>query len=154
MAFDILSSSDTHSRSVLRSCLVASVAPAPATTTSADFSLRQCRRPFRHEARSPQVGTHSFTAHPPDLRRLTFDHERFAVSSLLTLVGTAFYPVLVDRLTASLHAFSPHSVALMQLRFASFAMINLREAFHFQECAHARLSREKPGDTRLFCEAD
>jgi hypothetical protein len=26
------------------------------------------RRPFRHEARSPQVRTHSFTARPPDLR--------------------------------------------------------------------------------------
>ena len=26
------------------------------------------RRPFRHEARSPQVRTHSFTAQPPDLR--------------------------------------------------------------------------------------
>ena len=28
------------------------------------------RRPFRHEARSPQVRTHSFPAQPPDLRRL------------------------------------------------------------------------------------
>jgi hypothetical protein len=28
------------------------------------------RRPFRHKARSPQVRTHSFTARPPDLRRL------------------------------------------------------------------------------------
>src|SRR5258705_1429664 len=27
------------------------------------------RRPFSHEARSPQVRTHSFTAQPPDLRR-------------------------------------------------------------------------------------
>ena len=27
------------------------------------------RRPFRHEARSPQVRTHSFPAQPPDLRR-------------------------------------------------------------------------------------
>jgi len=27
------------------------------------------RRPFSHEARSPRVGTHSFTAQPPDLRR-------------------------------------------------------------------------------------
>ncbi len=28
------------------------------------------RRPFRHEAKSPQVRTQSFTAQPPDLRRL------------------------------------------------------------------------------------
>jgi len=33
--------------------------------TSRSVSLR---RPFRHEARSPQVRTHSFTAQPPDLR--------------------------------------------------------------------------------------
>lgn len=48
-------SSLTHSRSVLRSCLVASAAPAPTTTTFADFSLRQCRLPFRNKARPPQV---------------------------------------------------------------------------------------------------
>ena len=50
----------------------------------------------------------------------------------LTLLGNAFYafyafyPVLVHRLAASLHASFPHSVALMQLRFASFVVINLR----------------------------
>ncbi|MEO8804932.1 MAG: hypothetical protein ABI433_02545, partial [Burkholderiaceae bacterium] len=48
----------------------------------------------------------------------------------LALVGTAFYPVLVHRLAASLHASSPHSVTLMQLRFASFAVINLRRDLH------------------------
>ena len=143
-------SSVTHSRSVLRSCLVASAAPAPATTTSADFSLRHSRRPFRHEARSPQVRTHSFTAQPPDLRRLTLDHESFAVSGPLALVGTAFYPVRVPRLAASLHASSPHSVALMQLRFASFAVINSREDLHLQECAHAGRTKKTPGMPGVF----
>jgi hypothetical protein len=65
------------------------------------------------------------------------DHENFAVSCPLALLGSAFYPVLVHRLAASLHASSPHSVALMQLRFASFAVINLREDLHLQECARA-----------------
>ena len=36
-----------------------------------------------------------------------------------------------------LHASFPHSVALMQLRFTSFAVINLRRDLHPQECAHA-----------------
>jgi hypothetical protein len=37
------------------------------------------RRPFRRKARSPQVRTHSFTAQPPHLRRLTLGHKSFAV---------------------------------------------------------------------------
>ena len=68
---------------------------------------------------------------------LRLDHESFAVSCPLALLGSAFYPVLVHRLAASLHASSPHSVTLMQLRFASFAVINLRRDLHPQECAHA-----------------
>src|SRR5580700_8310721 len=52
---------------------------------------------------------------------LPFDHESFAVACPLALVGCAFYPVLVHRPAASLHASFPHSVALVQLRFASFA---------------------------------
>jgi hypothetical protein len=92
----------------------------------------------------PQVRAHSFAAQPPDLRRLTFDHESFAVYCPLALVGSAFYPVLVHRLAASIHASFPHSVALMQLRFTSFAVINLREDFHLQECAHAGRTTKKP----------
>ena len=102
------------------------------------------RRPFRHKARSPQVRTHSFAAPPPDLRRLSLDHESFAVLCPLALLGTAFYPVLVHRHAASLHASSPRSVALSPLRFASFAVINLREDLHLQECAHAGRTRKKP----------
>src|SRR5690606_39853317 len=66
-----------------------------------------------------------------------FDHEGFATSCPLALVGIAFYPVLVHRLAASLHASSPHSVALMQLRFTSFAVVNSRLDSHPQDCAHA-----------------
>ena len=32
----------------------------------------------------------------------------------------------------------------MQLRFASFAVINLRRDFHPQECAHAGRTNQKP----------
>ena len=61
---------------------------------------------------------------------LPLDHESFAVSCPLALVGTAFYPVLVHRPAVSLHASSPRSVALMQLRFASFAVTSLRRDSH------------------------
>lgn len=46
-----------------------------------------------------------------------------------------------------LHASFPHSVALMQLRFTSFVVINLREDLHLQECAHAGRTRKAPTDT-------
>ena len=105
---------------------------------SADFSHSTLlRRPFRHKARSPQVRTQSFTAQPPDLRCRNLDHESFAVFGLLALFDIASYPVFVHRLTVSLHASFPHSVTLMQLRFASFAVVNLREDLHLQDCAHA-----------------
>ena len=101
------------------------------------------RRPFSHKARSPRVKTHSFTAQPPGLRRLSLDHESFAELCPLALLGNAFYPVLVHRLAVSLHASSPQSVTLMQLRFASFAVINLRWDFHPQECARAGRTQKK-----------
>lgn len=66
------------------------------------------RRPFRHKARSPQVRTQSFTTQPPDLHSLILEHKSFAVLCPLALIGFAFYPVLVHRLMASIHASSPH----------------------------------------------
>jgi hypothetical protein len=38
----------------------------------------------------------------------------------------------------------PHSVALMQLRFTSFVVINLRRDLHPQVCAHAGRTIKKP----------
>ena len=35
------------------------------------------------------------------------------------------------------------AITLMQLRFASFAVINLREDFHLQECARAGRTHKK-----------
>jgi hypothetical protein len=72
------------------------------------------------------------------------DRESFAVNGPLALLGNAFYPVLVHRLAATLHASSPHSVTLMQLRFASFAVINLRRDLHPQERARAGRTAKKP----------
>ena len=63
--------------------------------------------PFQAQARSPQVRTRFFPTRPPDLRRLTFDHEGFAESCPLALIGTALYPVLVHRPMVSLHAPRP-----------------------------------------------
>jgi hypothetical protein len=68
---------------------------------------------------------------------LCLDHRSFAVSYPLALLGSAFYPILVQRPAVSLHASSPQSVTLPQLRFASFAVINLRRDLHPQEYAHA-----------------
>jgi len=86
-------------------------------------------RPFRREARSPQVRTQSFAAQPSDLRYLILDLENFAVLCLLALMHTAFYPVLVHRLAVSLRASSPRLVALTQLRFTTFAVVNSREDY-------------------------
>jgi hypothetical protein len=49
-------------------------------------------------------------------------HKSFAVICPLALFGTAFYPVLVHPPAASIHASSPQSVALMQLRFTSLTV--------------------------------
>jgi len=55
------------------------------------------RRPLRHEARSPQVRTYSFTAQPPDLRHHALIQESFAVFGPLALLCSAFYPLLAYR---------------------------------------------------------
>jgi len=79
------------------------------------------------------------------------DHESFAVLGPLALVSIAFYPVLVHRPAASLRASSPHSVTLVQLRFASLDVINSRWDFHPQECAHAgRTQTKSPADRPGF----
>ena len=113
-------SSVTHSRSVLRRRLQASSAPALTTSTSAVFSLRQCRRPFWHKAKSHQVRVahlHRTTtaSSPPRL-----GHKSLVVSGPLALPGSAFYAALVHRLAIYAPRFlptvgRPYAVAL---RFA------------------------------------
>ncbi len=61
------------------------------------------------------------------------------------MVGGAFYPVLVHRPAASLHASSPHSVALMQLRFASLAVTCLRRDLHPQTRNTERITHIEKG---------
>ncbi len=101
------------------------------------------RRPFSRKAGSPRVRTHSFTAHPPDLRHLSLGHKSFAVFCPLALLGGAFYPVLVHQVAVSLHASSPRSVALPQLRFASLAVTSSRWDLHPQECARAGRTKSR-----------
>jgi hypothetical protein len=116
-----------------------------ATTTSADFSLPLARRPFRRKARSPQVRTLSFTARPPDLRRLSFGHRGFAIIGSLAPLDAASDPVLVHRPTVSLPASFPRSVALTQLRFASIRMTSFRRDLLPQDSAHAGRTNAKRG---------
>src|SRR5690606_1783059 len=96
-----------------------------------------CRCPFRHKARSPQVRTHSFTAQPPDIRRfaLITRASRFLARSPCLAAPRIRFLFIGSQLT--FHASFPHSVALVQLRFTSFAVINLWRDLHPQECAHA-----------------
>ena len=110
---------------------------------AADFSLRVTTSPFQAQGEiSPGKNAllHCTTAGFTPLR---LDHKSFAEFGPLALLGNAFYPVLVHRLAVSLHASSPHSVTLMQLRFTSFAVINLRRDFHPQACAHAGRTNKK-----------
>ena len=139
MAFDISLSSVTHSRSVLR----------VRHTSRSGFGLAllrpllssrsgTTRRPFRHKARSPQVRTHTFIAQPPHLRHLalvtraswSLAHSPYlaAPSMRFLFIGSRF----------TLHASSPRSVALTQLRFTLLTVTSSqRRDLHPQVCAHA-----------------
>ena len=78
----------------------------------------------------------------------TLGHKSFAVVCPLALLGNAFYPVLIHRRAASIHASFPHSVARMQLRFTSLAVTSLRRDSHPQEYAHAGRTNRVPGEGR------
>ena len=93
--------------------------------------------------RSPQIRRLPFAARPPDLHRLIFDHEGFALLGPLALIGSAFYPVSVRRPAVALHASFPQSVALLQLRFASVAMVGFWEDLHLLGLRHAGRTHKK-----------
>ena len=76
------------------------------------------RRPFRREARSPQVRVVAFPAQPPDLRRLPLVARASRSHCPLALVGAASYPVPVRRLAVSLPASFSAPLAVGALRFA------------------------------------
>jgi hypothetical protein len=79
-------------------------------------------------------GCPSSPAAPPGMRVSTgrFEKLRFKRVGVpqLAPLRSAFYPLLVHRPAVSLHASFPHSVSLMQLRFASLAVTCLRRDFH------------------------
>ena len=96
----------------------------------------------------------TITTQPLDVHSLIHDHKSFAVLCPLALIGCALYPALVHRLMASIHASSPHSVALMQLRFTSFAVASLRRDFLPQDCAHAGRPQKRATEVALFLWSD
>lgn len=102
------------------------------------------RRPFRHEARSPRVRTHSFAAQPPDLHHfaLATRASRLLARSPCLAVPHIRFLFIGSRFT--LHASSPRSVTLPQLRFTSFAVASSREDLHLQECARAGRTKKPP----------
>jgi hypothetical protein len=115
---------------------------------SADLSLRLTPSPFQAQAEiSPGKDailhhtTAGFTLPP-------VDHKCFAVTCPLALIGIALYPNLVHRLMASIHTSPPYEVALIQLRFTSFAVASLRRDFHPQDCAHAGRRLGSEGQNR------
>ena len=138
MSFGIPMSFCTPSRLVLHPFGCALTARTRTNTTSADSSLR-CNFVALSGLRCdlPQVRARSLAALPPDLHPLalitraswfTAHSPCLAVPRIRFLfIGTPFMS----------HAFFPHSVTLMPLRFPSLVVINLRRDFHTQECTHA-----------------
>jgi hypothetical protein len=119
--------------------------PATGTaTTSADFSLQQSRRAFTRKARSPQVRTHTFIAQPPHLRHLALVTRAswFLAHSPCSATPSMRFLFIGSRFT--LHASFPHSVALMQLRFALLTVTSSQQDLHPQVCAHAGRTKKKP----------
>ena len=104
---------------------------------SADFSHRVATSAFQPQS---EISPGKNAILPRTIAASTpprLDHQSFAIICPLALLGVAFYAVRVPRLAVSLHASSPRSVTLTQLRFASFAVVNSREDFHLQDRAHA-----------------
>ena len=132
---DVPAVSETHARFALLA--VRPFTPSKALLAPRFVRIGNARRPFRRRARSPQVRTLSFSARAPGLRRLSLGHRSFAVHCPLAPLADASYPVSVRRPAVSLPASFPRSVALSQLRFASFRMTSLRPDLHRQDSAHA-----------------
>ena len=104
---------------------------------SADFSLRVSTSPFQALGEiSPGKNTllHRTTAGftPPCL-----GHKSFAALARSPCLAVPHIRFLFIGSRFTLHASSPRSVTLPQLRFTSFAVASLREDLHLQECAHA-----------------
>ena len=129
--------------SVLKHQSLASPATPAPTTTSADFSLRLAPSPFQAQGEISPGKNALLPCTTAGSTPLRLDHKSFAVFGPLALLGSALYPILVHRLAVSLHASSPRSVTLTQLRFASLTVVSLRRDLHPQECAHAGRTKKK-----------
>lgn len=89
---------------------------------------------------------YSFTMQPPDFTpiRLCLDHESrgvMACSPCLTAPSIRFCS-LTHRFPPRFRL--PHLAVLVPLRFASFAIINIRRNLHPQECTHAKRKKKAP----------
>ena len=85
----------------------------------------------------------AFPAQSPDLQRLSFGRESFAVIGPLALLGTASYPVSVRQLADSLAASFSSPLAVAALRFTWVATTNSPEDSHLQVIIHAGHTNEK-----------
>jgi hypothetical protein len=103
-------------------------------------SLR--RRPFRRDARSPQVSPPAFAALAPDLQRLTlFGRAGFAITRSLALISVASYPVSVRRHAVSFHAAFSADLAVVALHFASVPATRLSPPSRWTCWAHTLTGR-------------
>ena len=134
VAADISLSSVTYSFGL--SLLPCGLSAAPATTTSADFSLNMAVALSGTRRDLPGKNAH--------LHRTTTASRRFALvkgngrsDGPIAHFGNAGLSVLVHRLAIYAPLPFPRSVTLVQLRFASLVLVNLRRDLHPQVCAHA-----------------
>ena len=98
-----------------------------------EFRRAVCAAPvhaFQHQA----GGTYSFTAQPPDLRSfaLITRASRFHARSPCSAAPSIRFLSIGSQLRSTLPP--QQSVALLQLRFTSLAVINSRRDLHPQEC--------------------
>ena len=145
MSLDIPLSFCAPSRLVLHPFGCALTAPTRTNTTFADSSLR-CNFVALSGLRGdlPPVRAHSLAAQPPDLHPLaliiraswfTAHSPCLVVPRIRFLfIGTPFM----------LHAFFPHSVTLMPLRFTLLTVTSSQRDLHPQVCAHAGHTRCAP----------
>ena len=117
------------------------------TMASADFSLPHHRqgRPFRRQARSPQVRPSAFGARPPGLRRLPLVAGASRSSARSPRKAPPRIRFLFVGPLLSLHASSRHPLTRMPLRFAQVGATSSLPDLHPVADAHAGRTQETGG---------
>ena len=115
---------------------------------AADFSLRVTTSPFQAQGEISPGKNALLLCTTAGFTPLRLDHESFAISCPLALLGSAFYPILVHRLADYDPRFlptlgHPHAVALHFIR-----RDQLTAGLHPQECARAGHKAKGPGLSR------